>query len=175
MTRASMAPGVSGDRNEPEPDTDRPAGRGPTRAKRLRPTWHPVASATGDPAYSGVLPRDERAAGEARVMVATVLAVWRLPRLVADAELVASELVTNAVRHARGPDVGMTVTRTGHTKVRVAVTDGSPLLPRLRGADLLAETGRGLRLVDGLSQDWGVTPCVRGKSVWAEVGEAGTG
>ncbi|WP_234029263.1 ATP-binding protein [Streptomyces sp. PsTaAH-124] len=166
---------MSGDRNEPEPDTDRPAGHGPTRAKRLRPTWHPVASATGCPSYSGVFPRDERAAGEARVMVATVLAVWHLPRLVADAELVASELVTNAVRHARGPDVGMTVTRTGHTKVRVAVTDGSPLLPRLRGADLLAETGRGLRLVDGLSQDWGVTPCVRGKSVWAEVGEAGTG
>ncbi|EYT78276.1 serine/threonine protein phosphatase [Streptomyces sp. Tu 6176] len=142
---------------------------------RLRPTWHPVASATGCPSYSGVFPRDERAAGEARVMVATVLAVWHLPRLVADAELVASELVTNAVRHARGPDGGMTVTRTGHTKVRVAVTDGSPLLPRLRVADLLAETGRGLRLVDGLSQDWGVTPCVRGKSVWAEVGEAGTG
>ncbi|WP_237305353.1 ATP-binding protein [Streptomyces sp. SAT1] len=137
---------------------------------RLRPTWHPVASATGHPSYSGVFPRDERAAGEARVMVATVLAVWHLPRLVADAELVASELVTNAVRHARGPDVGVTVTRTGHARVCVAVTDGSPLLPRLRVAGLLAETGRGLRLVEGLSRDWGAAPCARSKSVWAEVG-----
>ncbi|MFC4329904.1 ATP-binding protein [Streptomyces andamanensis] len=170
MTRTSMVPGVSGDRNEPVPGTDGAAGHRSTGTKRSRPPWHPVASATGHPSYSGVFPRDERAAGEARVMVATVLAVWHLPRLVADAELVASELVTNAVRHARGPDVGMTVTRTGHAKVCVAVADGSPLLPRPGSGDLMAETGRGLCLVDGLSRDWGVTPCGRGKSVWAEVG-----
>ncbi|MFF0224968.1 ATP-binding protein [Streptomyces sp. NPDC004629] len=140
--------------------------------ERPRPSWRPVASVTGDPAYSGVLLRDEQAAEDARAMVAMVLAVWHLPQLADDATLVATELVSNAVRHARGAVVRITVARIARDRVRLAVTDKSRELPRIQLADPLAETGRGLLLVDGLSSTWGVIPYTWGKSVWAEVGTA---
>ncbi|AYN40951.1 ATP-binding protein [Streptomyces dangxiongensis] len=143
-----------------------------TSTERLRPFWRPVDSTTGDPAYSGVLQRDEQAAEDARKMVDTVLAVWHLEQLADDAKLVATELVANASRHARGTVVRMVVTRTARYRVRVAITDKSRALPALQLGDPLAETGRGLRLVDGVSSKWGVIPYNWGKSLWAEVGTA---
>lgn len=140
-----------------------------SEAERLRPTWRPVAAATGDPAYSGVLQRDDRAAEDARRMVDMALSVWHLPQLVDDARLVVTELTGNAARHARGDVVRVTVTRTARCRVRVTVTDRSRRVPELQAGDPLAETGRGLRLVDAVSADWGVTPFKWGKSVWAEV------
>jgi anti-sigma regulatory factor (Ser/Thr protein kinase) len=137
--------------------------------ERVRPSWRPVASTTGDPAYSGVLQRDEQAAEEARKILAMVLAVWKLEQLAEDANLLVTELVSNAARHARGSVVRITVTRTARYRVRVAVTDKSRTLPKLVLGDPLDETGRGLRLVDAMSSAWGVTPYNWGKCVWAEV------
>lgn len=137
--------------------------------ERLRPAWRPVASTTGDPAYSGVLQRDEQAAEDAREMVDMVLAVWHLEHLGDDLKLLASELTSNAARHARGSIVRITVTRTARYRVRVAITDKSRDLPKLQIGDPMDETGRGLRLVDALSSNWGVIPMNWGKSVWAEV------
>lgn len=139
---------------------------------RLRPSWRPVASITGAPAYTGILQRDDRAAEDARTMVRVVLAAWHLPQLAEDCALVASELASNAARHARGSVVRMTVTRTARYRVRVAITDKSQKVPQLPARDPLAETGRGLLLVDAVSSDWGVTPYRWGKSVWAEVASA---
>lgn len=138
---------------------------------RLRPSWRPIASATGSPAYSGVFQRDLAAAAEAREMVRTVVAVWRLEHLAEDLSLVATELVANAARHARGEVVRITVTRTARLRVRVAVTDRSKRMPRLQVGELWAEAGRGLLLVDGTTAGhWGVIPYNWGKQVWAEVG-----
>lgn len=102
-------------------------------------------------------------------MVDMALGVWSLPQLVDDARLVATELTSNAARHARGGVVRITVTRTARYRVRVTVTDKSSTMPRLQVVDPLAETGRGLRMVDAVSADWGITTHKWGKSVWAEV------
>ncbi|EFL32646.1 regulatory protein [Streptomyces viridochromogenes DSM 40736] len=137
--------------------------------ERLRPSWRPIVSATGDPAYVGVLQRDEQTAEDARQMVAIVLAVWHLEHLKDDAKILVSELASNATRHATGSIVRLTVTRTARNRVRVAVTDKSRTMPQVLEGDLLAESGRGLRLVDALSSNWGVIPLPWGKSVWEEV------
>ncbi|GAB7191915.1 hypothetical protein NUM3379_26230 [Kineococcus sp. NUM-3379] len=87
------------------------------------------------------------------------------------AELGISELVTNAVLHGRTP-MTITVRRTDLGRVRVEVSDMSPAPPRRRRFDLSATTGRGLRLVDSLSYDWGVDErgagSGGGKTVWFE-------
>ena len=141
------------------------------RQERPQPSWRPIVSTTGDPAYSGVLQRNEAAAADARDMVRTCLSVWHLDQLAEDLALVATELVANAVRHARGEVVRVTVTRIARHRVRVAVTDRSKQMPQLRVGDPLAETGRGLLLVDGTTAGrWGVIPYNWGKQVWAEVG-----
>ena len=89
--------------------------------------------------------------------------------LAGDLDLVVSELVGNALRHAEGL-CGVTLERRGCC-VRVAVQDSDDRSPTLRepGADL--ESGRGLLLVDALSRAWAVWHDVGrgGKSVWADL------
>lgn len=80
--------------------------------------------------------------------------------------LLASELVTNAVRHGVPPcTLAVSV---GDDEVEVAVEDGDPsVLPvAVRAADAFDEDGRGLLLVAGLSEDWGVRPLLNGKAIW---------
>jgi len=81
--------------------------------------------------------------------------------------LLVSELVTNAVLHARTP-FAVQVTMTA-TVIRVAVTDGSTILPERRNYSFLHPTGRGLHLVDSLSDRWGVDLESTGKTVWFEL------
>ncbi len=88
------------------------------------------------------------------------------PELVADAVMAASELATNAVVHAR-TDFSVTVECTPDC-LRVTVSDAGPGLPELRPTGPLAETGRGLLLVNALATRWGVENAPRGKVVWAE-------
>lgn len=88
-----------------------------------------------------------------------------------DAILVASELVGNAVRHslrsAAGTlDVSWDVDASG---VRVCVGDLSGEPPRARVASGQATTGRGLTIVDAVSDDWGVEYGPHSKRVWAHV------
>jgi anti-sigma regulatory factor (Ser/Thr protein kinase) len=84
-----------------------------------------------------------------------------------DVVALVSELATNAVIHARTPFT-VVVRREGET-VRVEVHDLSTVVPRRRAYGLDATTGRGLRLVDTMSSDWGVEPEGGGKVVWFEV------
>ena len=90
-----------------------------------------------------------------------------------DLLLCVSEVVTNAVLHARSPSV-MTVTVDGD-RVRVEVVDRDPTLPVRRAHDVHAPTGRGLLLLDDLAAAWGAEARAPGKVVWFEVdGRAGS-
>ncbi|MGH8993860.1 MAG: ATP-binding protein [Acidimicrobiia bacterium] len=82
-------------------------------------------------------------------------------------ELLTSELVTNALLHARGAEE-LSV-HVWPTVVRVEVEDPSSLLPSRRQAGADAVSGRGLTIVDALSRAWGVENGARGKRVWFEV------
>ncbi|MER7952079.1 ATP-binding protein [Streptomyces sp. NPDC096079] len=81
---------------------------------------------------------------------------WGQPDLVDDAELLLTELVTNAFRHAGAPTVDVRVYRQG-AFIQIEVNDGSPCgrVPRL--ASPYDEHGRGLFLVDALAHAWGVS------------------
>ena len=82
--------------------------------------------------------------------------------------LLVSEVVTNAVLHARS-DIQVTVDDLGAI-ARVEVRDASPLPPRMHRFALESATGRGLRLLDQLSARWGAEHQPEGKVVWFEVG-----
>jgi anti-sigma regulatory factor (Ser/Thr protein kinase) len=82
--------------------------------------------------------------------------------------LLANELVTNAILHARG-DILLAVELVPG-KVRIQVTDQSSQLPVHRGGVQEATSGRGLELVDALATAWGVESMSDdGKQVWCEV------
>jgi len=113
------------------------------------------------------LPPDHAAAARARRFVSDTLRGWGCDDAIPDAQLLVSELVTNAVLHARSA-TRVTVTRDGAT-VRISVDDDSPTRPRLRELGPEAVTGRGLLLVDRIARRWGVDPRADGKCVWFEV------
>ncbi len=80
------------------------------------------------------------------------------------------ELVANAVVHGR-PPIKLAINRDGHA-VNVAVTDSGPGMPVLRPVTYTAENGRGLVIVDVLSDQWGVDQLPGQKRVWFRI-EAG--
>jgi serine/threonine-protein kinase RsbW len=114
----------------------------------------------------------------ARRDLRAVLAGWGLGGLGEGAELVVSELVTNAVNAGGcGREVETRYEREP-VGVRVEVADGSPVMPVMREAGPGAENGRGLSLVDAVTGGrWGFTrdPGTGGKRVWARtVGNGGS-
>ena len=113
------------------------------------------------------LPPDHAAAARARHFVSDTMRAWGCDDAIPDAELLVSELVTNAVLHARSA-TRLTIERDGAT-LRFSVYDESPTRPRLRDYGPEAVTGRGLLLVDRIARRWGVDPEAPGKRVWFEV------
>lgn len=113
------------------------------------------------------LPPLSRSVPEARRDVATTLEEWGLASLVETAVLLVSEVVTNAVLHAR-TDLTLTVARVG-TGVRIEVSDGSSLPPAMRWHSATATTGRGLRMLDLLADSWSAESTATGKTVWFTV------
>jgi anti-sigma regulatory factor (Ser/Thr protein kinase) len=105
----------------------------------------------------------------ARRFVAGVLAGRRHtdPSAAQDAQLVVSELATNAVIHA-GTPFSVSVCFDGST-IRISVHDWSSTALVVRDAPPSALSGRGLRLVEAVTQDWGVDSAADGKTVWAEL------
>ena len=117
-----------------------------------------------------VLAADAASARRARSFVTRQLVEHRLAYLVDEVRLVASELATNAVVHAA---TEFTVVLEGEvTSVLLTVRDGSSgSLPRLNIAPATAASGRGLHIVDVVSQEWGVgDPEGAPTSVWARFG-----
>lgn len=117
------------------------------------------------------LPGDRREAESARRATREALAAWRLEYLAETAALLVSELVTNAVCHARtGTAPIALILESRGNWLRIEVHDGDPGWPQPRRTGELAESGFGLLLVDALSSKWGVDDTVTGKAVWAELG-----
>ncbi|MFC9337379.1 ATP-binding protein [Streptomyces sp. NPDC057020] len=135
---------------------------------RPRPEFYLCADPTRQ---SRVLPCDLESAAVARRLVAAVLDRWELPELKFSAEMIASELVTNAVLHARtcGAPVRVVATRLPGYRVQVAVADFDRRPPLLVQAGPDEESGRGLALIAALSENWGCEERHWGKRVWAEV------
>ena len=107
----------------------------------------------------------------ARFNVRAALGFCDLGRFADDAAIITSELVTNAVQHARC-DVTETVRITlarasGSEAVIIAVSDSSPHGPVMRDAPADSERGWGLRIVESLCVDWGWHPEPGGKAVFA--------
>jgi anti-sigma regulatory factor (Ser/Thr protein kinase) len=102
---------------------------------------------------------------DARRVLGAALERWDVDRtLAADAALVVTELVTNAVLHGRGPiDLRL---RLAPRHLVVEVQDGTQVLPRRRRAGAEDEGGRGLQLVSALTERWGTRPLPEGKAVW---------
>lgn len=132
-------------------------------------------------AYTLQLPHDPRAPGIARGLLRLVLEAHGRSELTEEAELLGSELLTNAHLHTTGPyalRLGPGALDPG--RVRVAVWDDDPKVPAgfERGApraDACAEGGRGLFLVRAYADDWGAYPFPDGrggKLLWAECGGA---
>jgi anti-sigma regulatory factor (Ser/Thr protein kinase) len=137
--------------------------------------------------YALHLPYDPRAARIARCTLRTVLAEHDMAELVDLAELLASELVTNAYRHTKGP-AALRLRALGGGRLRLSVWDTSPYIPppfdRDRGPGPFrpvvvpggAESGRGLVLVCHYADDWGGWLLgddlfgQGGKLLWCELG-----
>jgi anti-sigma regulatory factor (Ser/Thr protein kinase) len=129
-----------------------------------------ATAATDCPAYSETLPRHPEAASVARQLVTHALTVWECEdALAADARLIVTELVANAANHARGAWLRVTVTLLAEHRLQVAVIDLSHIRPMLRKAGSEDVGGRGLALVEAVSETWGTEPLPWGKRVWAEL------
>ncbi|MBO2446245.1 SpoIIE family protein phosphatase [Actinomadura barringtoniae] len=114
---------------------------------------------------SWTLPADPAAVRRARGLVRAKLAEWDLDDLSYTTELLASELITNALRYAPGPiELRLLLERT----VICEVLDRSAALPRLRRAADDDENGRGLLVVSQLAHRWGTRRTAAGKVVWCE-------
>lgn len=118
-------------------------------------------------AVVAVLPPRAASAGRARELVMAHCTAWGLQSLCDDMALVVTELVANAVRHA-GTDIELSLTHIA-SGVRVEVKDGSRRPLRQRTALSSDEGGRGLLLVDALSNRYGVVGEEDGKRVWVEM------
>jgi anti-sigma regulatory factor (Ser/Thr protein kinase) len=109
-----------------------------------------------------------------RRLVGRVLQAWGEERLADVANLLVSELISNAIRHARS-ELSVVI-RLSPERLRVEVHDRTGgAMPAGGGSrahrveDALAESGRGLELVEALSHDWGVSGHDDGKAVWFEI------
>ena len=133
--------------------------------------------------YTLQLPHDPRAPGIGRATLRTVLAAHGLTELAPTAELLASELLTNAHLHTRGP-YALRVVSMESGRLRVAVWDSDPRVPygfraepAVAPAD--AECGRGLQLVRACADSVGVSvpqelgASKGGKLLWAECQSGG--
>ncbi|HZT67810.1 MAG TPA: ATP-binding protein [Acidimicrobiales bacterium] len=114
------------------------------------------------------LPAHPSAPTSARSFVAGVMTRWGMDELAETATLLVSELVTNAIQHASS-EVDIVVAGAG-SAVRVAVHDHSGRVPLRLMTDADGRGGRGLQLVESLSDAWGVD-CSPGdgKDVWFEM------
>ncbi|MEU3184608.1 SpoIIE family protein phosphatase [Streptomyces sp. NPDC006923] len=111
------------------------------------------------------LPTDPAVVRTARSLALRQLSLWGLQELATTTELIVSELVTNAIRHATGP-IGLRLIR--HQLLTCEVHDTSNSVPRLRHARTTDEDGRGLFLVAQMSHRRGTRYTADGKTVWAE-------
>jgi hypothetical protein len=128
------------------------------------------ATITPGPVLSAELPADQTSARRARRAARRALEAWGMADLSGDTELLASELVANAVEHANGQSIGFVLRRLagaqGQAAVVCEVSDSSPILPMARTPCPGAERGRGLAIVAALALASGVRTRPGGKTAW---------
>ncbi|MEV8566419.1 ATP-binding SpoIIE family protein phosphatase [Streptomyces sp. NPDC051322] len=111
------------------------------------------------------LPSDPAAVSGARGFASDVLTAWGLEELTFTAELIVSELVTNAIRYGKPP---IQLRLILESTLTCEVFDASSTAPHLRRARTFDEGGRGLLLVAQLTKRWGARHTREGKVIWAE-------
>ncbi|MFI1532073.1 ATP-binding protein [Streptomyces griseus] len=89
-------------------------------------------------------------------MNCALLGLWGLRPCIGDAELVLTELATNAFQHGGGDGVTVTWCATD-AFLFIQVEDSSPVRPVLRVVDESSERGRGLCIVEALAAEWGIS------------------
>lgn len=147
-----------------------PRSRGDDAALLLLRYEGPRHEARANVRQYAIQRRDLRGVRRVRERLRSWLAAWHLSDLADTAELLASEVVTNALVHGDS-DVHLLVRRYD-TFLRVEVRDSDPrpaepvTLPRVEDQ---AEGGRGLLIVSALASAWGNSPSGRGKTVWFEL------
>ena len=141
------------------------ADQGGTRSPRVRPRATQRARLN----LQVTLPTGDGAVRLARRVTHDVLTRWRLTHVEDTAVLLVSELVTNAVRHARDTYAIALDLAIGATWLRIEVQDADPRWPKPRTPGRLDESGFGLVLVDALAGNWGARETATGKAVWAEL------
>ncbi len=191
--RAPAIPVGGGRARTPRPTEAEVSRMTPAGPAVSTPLWEelfmgagPALTADPDVVTCTLIPRYE-AVKAARDFTRSSLQRWGLADLFDDVALVASELVTNALRHAlhlRAGDGDSRIPRQGPSdgsglpirislvhrspQVVCAVSDPSSTGPVTRDADYIAESGRGLHLVDSFTHSWGWHPLAgAGKVVWA--------
>lgn len=123
--------------------------------------------------------RDPRNVAKARGELLNTLTLWGLGEIADSAALVLSELLSNSVQHARAAspeaEIESRFLRVGG-RLRIEVHDADDRWPVLRPADVDSLNGRGLFLVDALSDAWNVIPLPGGgKITWAEFSASSEG
>jgi PAS domain S-box-containing protein len=111
------------------------------------------------------LPADPAVVARARKLVTDQLSAWDITEASFVTELLVSELLTNAIRHA-DPPIQLRLIHDRH--LICEVSDASSTAPHLRRARTYDEGGRGLMLVAQLTRDWGTRQTSTGKTIWAE-------
>ncbi|MEU1409722.1 SpoIIE family protein phosphatase [Streptomyces sp. NPDC005728] len=111
------------------------------------------------------VPSDPSAVAGVRACAGRLLHDWGLDEEAFTLELILSELVTNAIRHATGP---ITVRLIRDRSLICEVSDGSSVSPHLRRATTMDEGGRGLFLVAQFADRWGTRYTAEGKVIWTE-------
>ena len=147
-----------------------PSARRP-RMMRMPADWWDSPAAVGCP-----LTRGPQSARAARRLTRSTLRDWGLAFLSEDAETIVGEFVANAVTHAVAvacprkacaENLGLRLLRRSGEMI-FAVLDPSDAAPVLKAPTSVEEAGRGLQMVDALSDVWGWSPVAgRGKAVWA--------
>ncbi|MEU2673899.1 ATP-binding protein [Streptomyces sp. NPDC007164] len=140
---------------------------------------HVIASPSvgAEPTYHADFAVGEHSARHLRRILRLYLRGWGLLDVADAAELALTELIANVVRHVPGRRCQTFILLLPAGGVRVEVADGCPEVPRMVVGGELDEGGRGLVLVDAVTDKWGVEPRPdgRGKAVWFEcLATAGT-
>ncbi|MGX1761960.1 ATP-binding protein [Streptomyces lydicus] len=150
------------------------------------PALGPYEAPEGVPHSAGfaacALMVDSQAPAEGRRFTSSTLCGWGMCQLVDNAEIIVSELLSNALRHGtprssahrhEARPLWLGLLRQKGT-VLCAVCDHSAQVPVLRRTGVLATSGRGLHIIDCLSGSWGFTPPTpAGKAVWATISSPG--
>ena len=181
MTKPDFIPPLSASRRAipPVPPVALASGSGTVHpwhcdqaaVRRGAPAAPPTVGGGEDQEVSWSLPPSPSSVPKARRLVREQLSVWALDGCCENAELLVSELVTNALRHGDGQARLGVATRDG--SVRIEVEDGGAAAPRVRRPQASDEGGRGLHLISELSSRWGTAPTENGKVVWFELALTG--